>query len=244
MFNVIVLILVLLCIVKIKWILFILLSYPLSFFNHILKKKSIDRNNATSKDINNENKTNNLKLKNRIVHYLLGINRYYLIQIGTIPSHHIRKFLYRHLYKVCISENAVVYYGCEIRGSYNLYIGKGSIIGDKTLLDARNKIIIGDNVNISSNVSIYTEQHDYNDPFFRSNNEEKSVSIGDRSWISANAIILPGVKIGDGAVVAAGAVVTKDVPAYKVVGGVPARIIAERNKNLEYVFNGDYSPFL
>jgi len=61
------------------------------------------------------------------------------------------------------------------------------------------------------------------------------VEIGDYAWVCSRSIILPGVKVGEGAVVACGAVVTKDVEPYTVVGGIPAKKIADRNKNLEYV---------
>ena len=93
-------------------------------------------------------------------------------------------------------------------------------------------IIIGKNVNIGSDVKIYTLQHDYNDECFRV--VGGPVIIEDYSWISVRAIILPNVKIGEGAVVAAGAVVTKDVKPYTIVGGIPAKYIGERNRKLNY----------
>lgn len=134
--------------------------------------------------------------------------------------------------------------GAEIRCHGKLKIGKGSIIGDKALLDARNGISIGKNVSFSSNISIYTEQHDHRDPMFRCNSSDAfSVNIGDRAWIGPNAIILHGVHIGEGAVVAAGSVVTKDVPPFTIVAGVPARKIGLRNKNLCYNFDGKPIPF-
>lgn len=140
--------------------------------------------------------------------------------------------------------NSIIYWGAEIRSSYNLKIGKGSIIGDKAILDARNTIIIGENVNFSTNVSIYTEQHDHRDPYFKSTSDSSfRVKIGDRAWIGPNVIILPGVNIGEGAVIAAGSVVTKNVPDFAIVGGIPSKIIGERNRNLLYEFDGKYSPF-
>jgi acetyltransferase-like isoleucine patch superfamily enzyme len=74
--------------------------------------------------------------------------------------------------------------------------------------------------------------HDPHDPGFRA--IPRPVEIGDRAWIGARAIILPGVRIGEGAVVGAGAVVTRDVGPFEIVAGNPARKIGERNRNLSY----------
>ena len=71
-----------------------------------------------------------------------------------------------------------------------------------------------------------------NDPFFR--DCPAPIEIDDYAWIGSRATVLPGVKIGKGAVVAAGAVVTKDVTPYLVVGGVPARPLGTRSTDLRY----------
>jgi len=99
-------------------------------------------------------------------------------------------------------------------------------------LDARRGLVIGNYVNFSSEVMIWTLQHDHNSPTFA--DKGGKVVIGDRAWISCRAIILPGVTIGEGAVVAAGAVVTKDVAPYTIVGGIPAKEIGKRNRDLTY----------
>lgn len=180
----------------------------------------------------------------KVFFYIRGYMRYMDFQTGLIPSHHIRNFIYRRIFLVQMEQKAIIYWGAEIRCHGKLKIGKGSIIGDKALLDARNGISIGKNVSFSSNISIYTEQHDHRDPMFRCNSSDAfSVNIGDRAWIGPNAIILHGVHIGEGAVVAAGSVVTKDVPPFTIVAGVPARKIGLRNKNLCYNFDGKPIPF-
>ena len=167
-----------------------------------------------------------------------GASRYIIIHIGHIPSLTLRHALYRML-GVDMERQVVVHYKTEIRAPYRLVIGKGSIIGDNAILDARNDLRIGKNVNLSSNVSIYTEQHDYRDPMFLYNNKEnKAVVICDRVWIGNNVIILPGVKIGEGAVCCAGCVVTKDVAPYDVVAGIPAKKINTRPQSLQYKFDG------
>lgn len=182
-------------------------------------------------------------IKARLSGLYNGFVRYYDLEIGEIPSHHIRNFIYRYIFHVHLSENAVIYYGAEIRDHSKLYIGKGSIIGDKAILDARNGIEIGENVNFSSQVNIWTEQHDHRDSMFRCNSDDSfRVKIGNRAWIGPNVIILHSVTIGEGAVVAAGAVVTNDVAPFTIVGGVPAKKIGERNNNLTYTFNGNYCP--
>ena len=93
------------------------------------------------------------------------------------------------------------------------------------------KIIIGDNCLLSYNVHIRTISHNYIDKkklILKQGNFEKTIKIGNDVWIGYGAQIMPGVEIGDGSVIAAGAVVTKDVEPYKVVGGVPAKVIKER----------------
>lgn len=115
----------------------------------------------------------------------------------------------------------------------NIEIGEDTVIGDHAFLDGRAKLKIGDHVDIASEVMIYNSEHDLTAEDFAGT--LAPVEIGDYVFIGPRAIILPGVKIGKGAVVAAGAVVTKDVPDFAVVGGVPAKVIGERvNKNPKY----------
>jgi len=183
-------------------------------------------------------------IKISIAGYVEGYIRYSIFKVGSIPSHTIRNFLYKNIYLVKMAKNSILYYGSEIRAPYNLTIGEGSIIGDKSILDARNKIVIGKNVNFSTSVSIWTEQHDHRDPYFRCNsNETFAVNIGDRAWIGPNVTILHSVTIGEGAVIAAGSVVTKNVEAYTIVGGMPAKEIGKRTKDLRYNFEGKPLPF-
>lgn len=108
------------------------------------------------------------------------------------------------------------------------------------ILDARSGLTIGKNVNFSSNVSVYTLQHNHRQPDFSCDFGERkmSVEIGDRAWLGSNVVVLPGVSIGEGAVCCAGCVVTKDVEPYAVVAGIPARKVGERPRVLTYEFNG------
>ncbi len=87
---------------------------------------------------------------------------------------------------------------------------------------------IGENAVIAYEAIIWTLNHDYNDIHFCG--KGAPVKIGAYAWICSRSIILPGVCVGEGAVVASGAVVTKDVPPYTVVAGIPAKVIGYREK--------------
>ena len=219
---------------------FVVLTSLIVFLSYKIKRKyklgGVDSQNDVIK-----NKHSSLYLLKR---YLGGFMRYYDYRVSQVPSHHFRNFVYRNVYCVDMAPKVVIYYGTEIREPYKIRIGCGSIIGDRAILDGRNGIEIGENVNLSSNVSIWTEQHDHRDSFFRCDTQTKTpVKIGNRVWIGPNALILHSVEIGEGAVVAAGAVVTKSIEPYTIVAGVPAKKIGERNKNLKYEMTGEYVPF-
>ena len=93
------------------------------------------------------------------------------------------------------------------------------------MLDARRGgIIVGENVQLGNSVCLWTGSHNYNDPYFRSTAQKRGpITIGNRSWIGPGATILHSVNIGEGAVIAAGAVVTKDVEPFSIVAGIPAK---------------------
>ncbi|MCQ2194720.1 MAG: acyltransferase [Paludibacteraceae bacterium] len=142
--------------------------------------------------------------------------------------------------------NAVFHFRTEIRDPRNLEVGDGCIIGDNAILDARHGLVLGKNVNLSSNVSIYTRQHDYRNPNFACIEPVKrrqDVKIGDRAWLGCNVVVLPGVTIGEGAVCCAGCVVTKDVAPFSVVAGIPAQEVAQRPQKLVYEFKGRCGRF-
>jgi acetyltransferase-like isoleucine patch superfamily enzyme len=154
--------------------------------------------------------------------------------ISSFPSHTIRKcFLYFKGAK--ISAHAIIYGGCEFRFPQGLIIGSGSSIGHRAVLDARRGLTIGKNVVLSTDVMIWTLHHDYNDINFVEIGAP--VQIGDYAWLGSRSIILPGITIGEGAVIAAGSVVTKNVEPYCVVGGIPAKFISHREKK-----NYNYDP--
>lgn len=124
------------------------------------------------------------------------------------------------------------YGGAELWSPRQIRIGARTSIGADAILDGRGGIEIGADVNLSSDVAIWTGEHDVDDPLFRANFLQ--VRVGDRAWLSFRCTVLPGVVIGEGAVVAAGAVVTKDVEPFTIVAGVPARPVGRRNPALRY----------
>jgi len=152
--------------------------------------------------------------------------------VGNIPSHHMRRFFYR-LAGIKIGKGSTFHTGARFYNPEGITLGKDSIIGEGAVLDGRAALRIGDHVDIASEVMIYNGEHDINDAGFKAVVEP--VTVEDFVFIGPRAIILPGVTIGKGAVVGAGAVVTKSVAPFKVVGGVPAKEIGEReNKNPTY----------
>ena len=115
---------------------------------------------------------------------------------------------------------------CEIWYPNNLQMGSWSIISEKCNVYSVDKITIGDRVTVSREVFLCTASHDISSPTM--DLIHAPIVIGSDAWIGARAIVLPGVTIGEGAVVAAGAVVTKDVEPWTVVGGNPAKFIMKR----------------
>lgn len=167
------------------------------------------------------------KASNRLLSYILDF-QLMLLNIITciVPSHTIRALFFKAA-GVKIGKKSYIHMGTRFYDPLGITIGNGTIIGDRSFLDGRAPLKIGDHVSIASQVLIYNSEHDINSEDFKS--IEESVEVGDYVFIGPRAIILPGVKIGDGAVVAAGAVVTKNVGAGEIVGGVPAHVIGGRN---------------
>ncbi len=120
----------------------------------------------------------------------------------------------------------------RIKGIKGIRVGANSFINEGVMLDGRLGIDIGENVDIGEFVKIWTVEHDPND----CNHECRGgkVIIEDHVWIAPWVIIMPGLTIGRGAVVAGGAIVTKDVPSKAIVAGVPAKVIGWRDNDLNY----------
>ncbi|MCL5675830.1 MAG: acyltransferase [Patescibacteria group bacterium] len=170
---------------------------------------------------------------NRAFNILLDFELMLLRWVGYIPFHFVRKFFYL-LSGVRIGKGSTIHMWANFFQPNNISIGEDTIIGDHSFLDGRDKLIIGNHVDIASRVLIYNSEHDIEKEDF-SDAIYGAVKIEDYVFIGPRVTILPGVTIGKGAVIAAGAVVTKNVEPFKIAGGVPAKEIGERqNKNPHY----------
>lgn len=162
--------------------------------------------------------------------------------INHIPSFTLRHLWYRRVLGVQLGTGSAIFLGCFIWNSgprhmrrAGLRIGDYCLINRNCCLDARGSLSIGNNVSISPDVMILTLQHFYNHPEMA--DDARPVVIEDHVWIGTRAMILPGVTIGRGAVVAAGALVTKNVAPRAVVGGVPAKPIGQRELDPDYTLD-------
>jgi acetyltransferase-like isoleucine patch superfamily enzyme len=154
-----------------------------------------------------------------------------LTEIGYFPSHEVRNFFYRRA-GLRLARDSSIHWRAEFYSPEKIVIGDHCTIGDRVFLDGRSGLTIGSNVNLGSEVTIWTRQHDIDSPDFAEVGD--AVQIADYVYIGSRATVLPGVTIGQGAVVAAGSVVTRDIESFTLVGGVPATFIRERSRDLRY----------
>lgn len=189
-----------------------------------------------------------IRIKTRFLrcstYYFMAALKYYIGNnvIAQVPFERIRNAYYRRILGVRIGQRTHVSMRQFFTGYHsrcNITIGNNCVLNREVYLDGRTGVIIGNNVNISFQCCILSLHHDHNHPHFTSIGDV--VEIRDHVWLGARVTILPGVTIGEGAVVAAGAVVTKDVAPYTVVGGVPAKPIGMRNRDIAYLT--DFSPY-
>lgn len=151
--------------------------------------------------------------------------------IAVIPIWWVRK-LYHRMMGVKIGHGSYLNMRTYMLGPGSLSVGKYTHVNPGCLIDYRGGIDIGSCVSISHRVMLITGGHDVQSSCFAE--VRKPIKIEDYVWIGAGATVLQGVNIGEGAVVAAGAVVVNDVPSYTIVGGVPAKRIGVRNGDLSY----------
>lgn len=169
----------------------------------------------------------------RFLNWWLDFKLFLIHQVSIhVPFYWFRKLVFT-ISGVKIGMGSTIHMGCRFFEPRGVTVGEDTMVGDRAFLDGRDDLRIGNHVDIASEVMIYNSEHDLASDTFSATNGK--VTIGDYVFIGPRSIILPGVSIGKGAVIAAGAVVTKDVPDYAIVGGVPAKYIADRpNKKLSY----------
>ncbi len=168
-----------------------------------------------------------------------------LINDWTYLAIAMRSACYQRLMKHC-GEDIKVSPCAVIRQPHLMSVGKRVTVNEFCFIWAGGDLEIGDNVLIGHGVTILTSEHNYdkiNISIKYSGISLKPVKIGSDVWIGARATILAGVTINDGSIIAAGAVVTKDVPPYTIVGGVPAKVIKNRFDNWPLPALADLMPW-
>ena len=145
--------------------------------------------------------------------------------LDNYASSRIRAALLRS-YGAQIGKSCFIRGGLKIQESFNLHLGDSVFVNAECCFDCSAPITVGDRVQFAYQVTLVTGGHKIGEHDSRAGEHDpKPIEIGEGAWIGARAMILPGVKIGAGAVVAAGAIVTKDVAPDTVVAGVPASVI-------------------
>lgn len=125
-------------------------------------------------------------------------------------------------------------------GAEHLTLGERVQVGFRVVLDARGGLTVAHDVLLSSDTQLLTARHNLSSPDFE--REVEPIAIRDHAWIATRAVVLAGVTVDRGGVVAAGAVATRDVPALAIVGGIPARLVGERPGGLDYRLGGRRPP--
>ncbi|HAL27281.1 MAG TPA: acyltransferase [Chloroflexi bacterium] len=168
--------------------------------------------------------------------------------VSHVPSFAFRRLWYRGVLGIELGHHTGIHLGCylwfygpgQIRRS-RTRIGAFSRINRSCTLDLRGGLEIGENVSVSAETLILTMANMENG---RTHSQAKPVVIEDHVWIGMRAIVMPGVRLGRGSVVAAGAVVTSDVPPLTTVFGAPARPVGTRpESDLDYVLEGSFPLF-
>lgn len=170
------------------------------------------------------------KIINRLKTILLEFWLLVLRLVGHIPIHTIRKIFYL-ISGLKMPLDSTIHLGANFFNPSGITLGHDTIVGDHCFLDGRAPLKIGNHTSLASQVLIYNDEHNINTDY---SNSFGPVTIEDYVFIGPRAIILPNLTIGRGAVVAAGAVVTKSIPPLEIWGGVPAKKIGDRQADLNY----------
>jgi maltose O-acetyltransferase len=171
-----------------------------------------------------------VSLKHVIVLFLEEYVAWIFRYIPGFEGFTLRYYFYKLLCKK-MEPFPFIFPGAFLQHCYGIEVGRNLNINRGVNIYGRGGVKFGDYVLIGPNVIITSSQHRYDIeglPVLFQGHEKKRVVIGNDVWIGANAVILPGVTVGEGTIIGAGAVVTNDTDPYSIVGGVPARKIGER----------------
>lgn len=166
--------------------------------------------------------------------------RYYLFNncLTYFPNYRLRRFYLRHILGISIGKGSFIHMGCFLGGN-NIIIGNNTVIGRNCYLGGSGgRLTIKNNVSITALTYIFCSSHLKDNPLFKTFYGD--VTIEDRAWIGARAMILPGVHIGKGSVLGAQSTATKNIPDFTVYAGTPAKKIGVRKRNLSYTLR--YHP--
>lgn len=153
--------------------------------------------------------------------------------ISKLPLVGLRMWLYSRVLKFELAKTSTIFLGARFHCAGGLKLGERCVVNENCRLDPRGGIQIEHDSILAAEVTILTADHDPYDPTFQ-NARVRGVRIGHHVFIGTRSLILPGVTIGDGAMIGAGSTVTRNVPAYAIVAGVPARLIGRRPDDLSY----------
>jgi len=167
-------------------------------------------------------------LKNRLLRILWGVVYHFFFRLSPTPIHSWRSFLLR-MFGAKIGKGVHVYPKVKIWAPWNIELGDYCGVANGVTLYSQGKITIGYKAVISQGAHLCAGTHDYTDPGFPQ--VSKPIIVGALSWIAAEAFIHPGITIGEGAVIGARSVVSKDIPAWMVCAGHPCSPIKIRKIN-------------
>jgi putative colanic acid biosynthesis acetyltransferase WcaF len=154
--------------------------------------------------------------------------------ITHLPGHWLRLAWLRWL-GASLGRGTIVFRGTMVLGAQHLVLAERVQVGFRVVLDARGGLTVAEDVLLSSDCQLITANHNVDSPDFE--RQVAPINIGDHAWVATRAMVLAGVTVGRGAVVAAGGVATRDVAPLTIVGGVPARPISERSGGLDYLLD-------
>ncbi len=168
--------------------------------------------------------------------YILEVLRYgFTLEAFKIRIERFAWYIHDHIgprLKMKTSKDPRIHPTASLRCGENIYLGANSHINQYCCIWAskNSKVVLGDNLLMGPGVKIFASNHSTKPgvPMTHQQWIEKDVTIGDDVWLGANSVVVPGVRIGRGSIVAAGAVVTKDVSDNTIVAGVPAKTIKQR----------------